>query len=64
MPDYLFIFKDPSSINSAELQKALKDGDYDIDKEEVQLNKLRQLILMGDNQRAKKLCDGMGLVAV
>ena len=41
MPKHFFLFKEESPIDSVKLLKAFKSKEYDIDKEEFQLNKLK-----------------------
>ena len=64
MPKHFFLFKEESPIDSVKLLKAFKSKEYDIDKEEFQLNKLKSLIEMDDSYNANKLCKTIGLYAI
>jgi hypothetical protein len=59
MPDYLFKYREKELVDSSKFKPALHSNKYNIEREEMQLNTLKYMISMRDNNRAFKMCQSI-----
>lgn len=64
LPEYLLNFRQPVTYNASEQVEAFTSGQYNLNHDEIQLNKLRQAVLMGEQSRIDKIMPEIGLHSI